>query len=619
MSAGSTFDTKEQVRVATDIVDLVGNYLQLRRQGRNYVATCPWHDDRRPSLQINSERQTWKCWVCDVGGDVFSFLMRFEGIEFREALEMLADKAGIALRLPAGAGPAKPGSVDDKRTLYDSMNWAEHQYHDCLLNASDAAPARRYLKQRGISQRSIQRYGIGYSPNSWQWLVDRSRSTPFSQKVLQAVGLIGISANSGRPYDFFRGRVMFPIRDPQRRTVAFGGRVLPETADERLGKYVNTVETRLFSKSDQLYGLDVAKEVIGKKREVLVVEGYTDVIMADQCGVDNVVAVLGTALGTRHIRLLRRFADRITLVLDGDEAGQKRMNEILELFVAEEVDLRILTLPDGSDPCDFVKQRGAESLRELAADAVDALEHKIHLETSGIDLVRDTHRAHQALGRVLGTLARAPRLQATTDSNRRLKEQQMINRLAREFRVPEDNIRQRLAELRRATSQRSGRSTPVAAIASRPVPDDPLERELLEILLLQPEAAAVAVDAIPVDQLADGSLREVYAAISSLVAQREIPDFNRVLTHLEQPELKNLLVDIDQQAQQKSLLAADDPETRLNSLIISFRLTKEEEERHIQRARLEDDRASDDEKLDVLRELFERKRKRLGTHVPTDG
>lgn len=624
MSIGSTIDTKEQVRVATDIVDLIGNYLQLRRQGRNYVATCPWHDDRRPSLQINSERQTWKCWVCNVGGDVFSFVMRHEGIEFREALEMLADKAGITLQRTPGIPSAKPGSVDDKRTLYDAMKWADRQFHECLLNSSEAAPARQYLKQRGISEYSIQRYHLGYSPKQWQWLVDRSASTPFSQKILQAIGLMGISSTSGRSYDFFRGRIMFPIRDPQRRTIAFGGRVIPETADDRSGKYVNTSETRLFSKSDQLYGLDIAKEDIARKREVLVVEGYTDVIMSDQYGIENIVAVLGTAIGVRHIRLLRRYADRITLVLDGDEAGQKRMNEILELFVAEEVDLRMLTLPEGCDPCDFLQNQGADALRELAASAVDALEHKISLETSGIDVLRDTHLAHQALGRVVSTLARAPRLQVNTDSNRRLKEQQIINRLARVFRIPTDTIRERLTELRRATTQQnsnqqnSNEQPPETTIVDS-VLVDPRELELLEIVLAQPDTASQATNSISADQLKTGPLREIYTVILTLVASQEIPNFNRILTQLEQPELKNLLLDIDEQSRQKAALTTEKPETRLNNLIDSFRLTKEEEADRIQRAVLDDHHKSADEKLDALRELFDRKKNRIGTYVPTDG
>ena len=350
-------DIKEQIRQATDIVDLVGGYLPLRRQGRIYVGICPWHDDSRPSLQVNPERQSWKCWVCDVGGDVFNFVMQHERIGFREALEMLADRAGIQLR-PASRPETPPGSPHDKKTLYSAMQWAAQQFHQCLLLAPEAEAARRYVEERGLTPESVQRFGLGFSPEGWQWLLDRARAKGFSVQVLEAVGLCAKSPNSGRYYDRFRGRLMFPIRDVQGRTIAFGGRILPGASGDNPAKYINSPETKLFSKSDNLYALDLARERVTKLREIVVVEGYTDVMMAHQVGVDHVVAVLGTALGPRHIQVLRRFAHRVILVLEGDEAGQRRTNEILELFVAAQIDLRILTLPEEFDPCEFLLERG---------------------------------------------------------------------------------------------------------------------------------------------------------------------------------------------------------------------------------------------------------------------
>ncbi len=382
MSFPATHDAKEQIRNATDLVDLVGGYLELRRQGRNYVGTCPWHDDSRPSLQVNPERQSWKCWVCDIGGDVFSFVMKKEGIEFREALEMLAERAGIPLSTPSGK--VTKGGVNDKNALFRVMAWAEQQYHQCLLTSDQARNARDYLTERGIHRESIERFHLGFAPDSWQWIMDRARSAQISEELLVAVGLTSVSENSSRPYDRFRNRVIFSIRDTQGRPIGFGGRVLPGTKDAG-AKYLNSPETRLFSKSEQLYALDQQREGISATGNAVVVEGYTDVIMAWQAGLHNVVAALGTALGERHIRLLRRFADRVTLVLDGDEAGQKRANEILELFVANAVDLRIATLPPRLDPCDFVQQHGAKAFEDLVAGAVDALYHKIRVCTAGIE------------------------------------------------------------------------------------------------------------------------------------------------------------------------------------------------------------------------------------------
>ncbi len=352
MSSGLASDAKDRVRQAIDIVDLVGDYLQLRREGRGYKALCPWHDDSKPSLQVNPERQTFRCWVCNIGGDVFSFVMQHDKVTFPEALQMLADRAGIPLTNSAGQGH------DEKRLLYQAMAWAEEQFHACLLSPEGEA-ARNYLVDRHIEPENWNKYHLGYAPDRWDWLLERARGTRFGPKVLETVGLVGQRRSGQGYYDRFKGRVLFSIRDPQGRPVGVGGRVLPGSTDVQAAKYVNSPETPLFSKSNLLYGLDHAKDTLAKGRTALVMEGYTDCLIAQQHGFGNALAVLGTALGERHIKLLRRFVDRIVLVLDGDEAGRKRTDQILELFVAEQMDLRILTLPDELDPCDFLLQRGA--------------------------------------------------------------------------------------------------------------------------------------------------------------------------------------------------------------------------------------------------------------------
>jgi DNA primase len=350
-------DAKEQVRQAIDIVDLVGSYLELRRQGRNYVGRCPWHDDNKPSLNVNPDRQTWKCWVCNIGGDVFSFVMQKERVEFKEALKMLAERAGI--QLVQSTQRIEPGSADDKTTLYACCQWAAKAYQECLLNSETAAPARKYLAERAITAESIDQFGLGFVPDGWSWLMDRAKTTPYTTAVLEACGLLTRN-ETGRVYDRFRGRIIFPIRDLQGRTISFGGRVVPGLSDSQPGKYINGSETRLFSKSDNLYALELARDTIQKSKSITVVEGYTDVILCHQYGVTDVVAALGTALNERHIKLIRRFAETVNLLLDGDAAGQRRTNEVLELFVAANVDLRIATLPDELDPAEFLEQRGGE-------------------------------------------------------------------------------------------------------------------------------------------------------------------------------------------------------------------------------------------------------------------
>ncbi len=622
MSSGPAYDLKEQVRQATDIVDLIGSYLMLRPQGRNYVALCPWHNDRRPSLQVNPERQSWKCWVCNIGGDVFSFIMQQESVEFREALEMLAERAHIAL-VPRSSGSAKSSEANEKQPLYDALAWAERQWHEFLLRADDAEPARRYLEERGVERESIERFRLGYAPPGWQWLIDRAKTTPHSAAVLEAAGLVGRGEQSGSLYDRFRGRLMFPIRDMQRRPIAFGGRVLPELAqeeEERKGrppaKYVNSNETRLFKKSQHFYGLDLARDVLTKTRHVTIVEGYTDVVLTVQAGLDDVIAVLGTALGTDHIRVLRRLADRITLVLDGDTAGQKRANEILDLFVAEGVDLRIATLPAGLDPCDYVQQFGGQSLRDLVDRAPDALEHKFMVATEGIDPATDTHRAHQALEDVLATLSRLPR-RVGEAASLRLREQQVLLRLARRFQVDAAQLQERLKELKR----KSGRTAPSEESAPRREDTHSVEEELLEILIAHPEMASEVLDRVASEQLAPGSPRQLYEAYCRLHDAGQPIEFGRVMVELEDPQLKSLLVDLDERSRDKAQLALQAVEARIESVrtLLRERRTAEEQRRRVAALEEAASGGDDEDNLEILRQLIEQERNRQGIVAPTDG
>lgn len=613
-------DVKDQIRQATDIVELIGGSLQLRRQGSGYVALCPWHNDTRPSLQVNPKRQSWKCWVCDVGGDVFSFVMQREGVGFREALQMLADRAGIALR--AAPVRAEAGSPKDKATLYRAMQWAEEQLHRCLLCDDAAEPARRYLHQRQISEDSIRRFHLGYSPDDWTWLLDRGRAAGFSPQVLQAAGLCGCSERSGRFYDRFRGRVIFSIRDVQGKPIACGGRVLPGSSAGEAAKYINSPETLLFSKSDQLYGLDIARDRVARDRQIVVVEGYTDTILAHQSGVGEVVAVLGTALGSRHIRLLKRFADRITLVLDGDEAGQRRTNEVLELFVAEQVDLRILTLPEQLDPCDFLLQRGEVAFRELLGGAVDALEHKIAVCTRGVDLVGDTHGANRALEEILGTMALAPHT-AAAGGETNLREHQMLGRLARRFGVADSQLRTRLRELRRKPAARGVASSPAASAAAAPSPRvrdiHPRDLELLEILVIHHEYVARAVAEIDLGLLHSPPTREIFYTLHCLHDDGRTPDFGNVLTALDDPGLKNIWVEVDERAQAKAAEAQEDARQRLEGLIAGYRYALETKDRPHKLAALQERRLNEQEELDVLQKLIAQERNRQGISGPTEG
>lgn len=636
--ANDSFDAKERVKQAVDIVDLVGSHIQLRRQGRNYVGLCPWHDDSKPSLQVNPERQSFKCWVCDIGGDVFSFIMKMEGVEFREALQMLADRAGIPIEKhrprsfvseaePSGddvsygieSAPPAQTSAENKRTLLQAMAWAETQYHECLLNAPEADAARRYLQERGITAESIERFRLGFSPLERDWILRSVREKGQEEqaqrraKILETVGILARPAEGGSHYDRFRGRVLFSIHDTQGRAVGIGGRVLPELGTTSPAKYVNSPETPLFTKSKLLYGLDLARETLRKSRTALVMEGYTDVIVAHQYGFTNAVAVLGTALGESHVRLLKTHADQIILVLDGDEAGTRRANEVLELFIAQQADLRILTLPEDLDPCDYLHKYGAEAFRELLDNkSVDALDHAFEVTTRGIDVERDIHGTGQAIERLLGIVAKAPRLSGETRGDARIQEQKIVQRLASKFRVDELELRRRLAALRRraATRTPTARAIDAQEVESEAMPlepPSPWELAVLQLIVAHPESFSAIRDGIDATHIRALSCRRIYETCCRLADEGVEPSFDRLMLEFDEPTIQSLLVGIDETAQATGQAAAD-PGVLLNGLIETFQRKEIERQRPGQIGTLREGGLDDAEQAALLDDILRQKR-----------
>ncbi|MCH2114260.1 MAG: DNA primase [Pirellulales bacterium] len=565
MSLSSLQDAKEQVRQAVDIVDLVGSYMALRRQGRGYVAVCPWHDDSRPSLHVNPERQSFKCWVCDIGGDIFSFLMRIEGLEFRESLEMLADRAGITLAPSRQA--SGQSSEFERRNLYQAVAWAEEKFHRYLLADPAAEVARSYLSHRGISQDTTERFHLGMAPDRWDWLLTEARQTEWSPAVLERVGLVASRQSGQGYYDRFRRRLMFPIRDTRSRPIAFGGRVLPgqvaNDADRPEAKYINSPETPLFSKSSQLYALDLAREGIAREQTVVVMEGYTDVILAHQHGITHAVAVLGTALGEKHVPLLRRFTDRITLVLDGDDAGQKRtmqiLDELLALFVSQEIDLRILTLPQGADPCDVIASQGSESFRHQLSTAVDALEHKIVAVTNGLASAPTTHASAQAVEAILDTLARGMPSASSATSTALVREQQVMSRLSRQFGVAEETLRTRLVARRHEITARQhtarvgvrDRAGEAATVPPSRIQLSHWERELIELLIHHADVVPLLADRLDPAQIENPFCRRTFQDVVRLYRGGQTPSFEQLILATDDSAEKNVLVECDERGREK--------------------------------------------------------------------
>lgn len=620
MSFVFDLDTKERVRAATDIVDLVGSKYELRRQGRNFVALCPWHRDSRPSLQINPEKQIWKCWVCDIGGDAFTFLMQDEGLNFGEALKALAERAGIPLVAHANTGGKGKPFTDTKSDTYRALGWADKWFQRQLQETEDGKTALKYMTDRGFTGEMIERFGVGLSPNSWSALQDAAPKEKLSMHALESAGLVGKKERGGY-YDFFRGRIMFPIRDREKRTIAFGGRILP---GEEGAKYINSRETMLFQKSKQLYGFDLASAPMRHSRRAIVMEGYTDVMFAHQCGVDDAVAVLGTALGSAHLRMLRHYCDTVVLLLDGDEAGQRRSDDVLELFLHAQMDVRVLSLPDGQDPADYLQQFGKDKLNELIDGAVDALEFKLRRSSDGFDPLIDTHRANQAIEEMLDLLAKVPHSGLVSNEQFRVRQNQVLPRLARKFSIPEDSIRQRLTELRTKQSRMRPRKEEDSN-QSRPTmkPSDlsPFERELLELIIVAPQVAPIALERVQSGWLECEAARQMLDAYQELEFSGGSLEFENVLTNLEDSTLKSLLVTIHEQATAKLQFTQETAENRLR--VLSHRMGERQDalRRTAQETQLQKNQYSEEEELDVLRDVIRQAKLRQGIadgQVPSD-
>ncbi len=658
MSLSADFDLKERVRAALDIVDVIGRDLELRPQGRHFVARCPFHQDNRPSMTVNPERQIWKCWVCDIGGDLYNFVMRREGVDFPTALRMLAEQAGIPYEPTGSKRRSEPGGPSDKATLLSAVRLVAEAYFELLETGSDEESeiAREYMRSRGIDDESRRRFRIGFAPGGWSFATDLLRKHRLSGEVGEAAGLV-LPRRGGGHYDRFRGRLMFPIHDLQNRPISLGGRVIPEIAArsgqaEPGAKYINGPETLLFRKSDQLYGLELARDAIRRSGEVLVMEGYTDVVAARQAGIEPVVAVLGTALTERHIKVLRRFAERVVLVLDGDTAGQKRAEEVTELFVRADVDLRVLTLPEGLDPADFLARRGHEARLGMVRAAPDALDHRLAKLTEGLDVTRDTHRVTTALDTILGIVAKAPR-----DGG--LRTDQLMLRLSRTFGIATDRLKQRLDSFRGRDRKRAPRSSgarsggpgrfgaasgaggddpnrmfaesaagddgvsPEAVSASRTYRSDGaspdrlgpvtgIDRELFETLIECPELAAVAVESIDPDWLESNTAKMILSAYQDLDLAGRTLDFESLMLAIENDELKNQLVTLQERVRLREGSSTETAEARYTAMITRYREReyREEKDRHI--ARLESNAMPEDEELALLNELIEAERARMG-------
>jgi DNA primase len=371
MSAGRIGDDKiQEVRERLDIVEVVSSYLSLKRSGANHLGLCPFHAEKTPSFNVNGPRQIYHCFGCGVGGDVFSFVMRMEGLSFPEAVRRLAERAGVEIA-EEEATPEEERRREERDRLLRVSEVACDFYHHLMLEEPEGAAGRRYLRQRGYQGDMVREFRLGFAPDRWEALSSHLAGKGFDPKWARDILGLTRPGKSGRgDFDLFRNRLLFPIQDSRGQVVAFGGRVL----DDSLPKYINSPESPIYHKGRILYGLFQAKEAMRRSGEGIVVEGYFDQLALYRAGIRNVVATCGTALTAEHAPLLKRYCQRLLLLFDQDAAGRQATFRAMDVLLAEGLSASVVELPAGEDPDSFLRRHSAEELQQKLKEARPVLE-----------------------------------------------------------------------------------------------------------------------------------------------------------------------------------------------------------------------------------------------------
>lgn len=352
---------KEELRDIADIVDVVSDYVTLKRSGSGYMGLCPFHNEKTPSFHVNPSLRIYKCFGCGAGGDVFNFVMETEGVGFVEAMRSLADRYKVDLPDEQQDLEADEGHKL-KEGVYHALRFAGHWFYSRLTETDEGKPALEYLQKRGFTPKTIRKYGLGYAPDSFNALIIAAKDAGINPTYLYEAGLVKEGKDGKSMYDAFRGRVMFPIFNPAGKVIAFGGRILKK--DEKQPKYINSPQTPVYNKSEVLYGIQIAKNEIRKTGEAILVEGYTDVLTLHQTGVLTAIATSGTSITPDQMRILKRYGEQLLMIYDSDTAGQMAMIRGIDIALSAGLGVKLMALPDGQDPDSFVKQFGKDGFEQ---------------------------------------------------------------------------------------------------------------------------------------------------------------------------------------------------------------------------------------------------------------
>ncbi len=491
---------KEQVRMATDIVDLITQYVPLKRMGRNFKACCPFHQEKTPSFMVHPEKQIFRCFGCGAGGDVFAFLIRHENMNFPEALRMLADRANI--RLPEVSRHESKEKTGETEQLYEICREAAEYYHQLFFHPAKGAKAREYFYKRGYDESVAREFMLGWSEEDWKGLFEHLSRKRFSEPLMLKSGLVHRSPK-GNLYDAFRGRLLFPIRNLQGKIVAFGGRIL---GPEKEGpKYLNSPETPVFRKRRELFGLYLAKKFIPEnRRQLLITEGYFDFLRVFQQGFRHVVATLGTSLTEEHVQLVRRFADEAVVIYDGDKAGEAASLRGLEVFLEGDLSVKLVRMPEGLDPDDFLTKHGNDAFQKLIDHAQDFFDYKTeilfekHDRWDNLGLIRITQELLETLSKVKNPVLL----------------DRYLSRMASNLRVETASLREQLAKMR-TRSRDAAPAAPEMSAQKKALKPSEFQEEILLLSLMMDdrEICDSAANEISADIFQEEEIRRLFERI----------------------------------------------------------------------------------------------------------
>lgn len=524
-----TNDSKERVRDAVDMVDLVSSRTELRKAGANrFTGLCPFHDERSPSFGINPAEKVYYCFGCQASGDAFTFVMETEGVDFKGALELLADRYKVALELE-DEDPRAAEQRQRRERLLELLERTATFYARQLWESKEAGRARTYLTERGLQEATLREFRVGYAPSAWDTVLKATMRTGFKATELWDAGLLQSNESSGRKYDRFRSQIIFPLADARGRVRGFAGRSLVPDADRRGPKYINSPESDLFHKRSQLFAADLARAPAAKSGSVVVAEGYTDVIAMHQAGVRNSVCIMGTSLTEEQVAELARLAPVVQLALDSDSAGQEAMLRAAKVAAGRKLELRVVPLPTGEDPAELVQREGGEAMQARIAQSVPFVRFRVlrALESGDLSGAEGKDRVLAEVRPILATLGPsvmreellrtvADRMDLSTD----LLDSLLTQHSASAPAAADDR------ERRQAGEQRA----PAAALGRR----EKQERTFLALCIALPDLGGPALAELELDaDLATPALRRAAAHLGAhLAAPTEALDDDEELAAL---------------------------------------------------------------------------------------